>query len=169
MVNYIQLEPEAQAFVEATAKPPFLFDLGPERGRAALDMVQTCPVSNLPVDVEDLTIEGGPNGRVSIRVLRPQNAPATLPVIVYIHGVRWVFGNKHTHDRLIRELAFGAKAALVFPNYSLSPEAKYATAIEESYAVLRWVARCGAEHGMDPERLAVAGDNVGATWRRRLR
>jgi acetyl esterase len=113
------------------------------------------------MDVEDLTIKEGPNGLVPLRILRPRNAPTTLPVIVYLHGVGWVLGNKHTHNRLIRELAFGAGAALGFPNYSLSPEVKYATAIEESYTVLKWVVRCGVGHGVDPERLAVAGDNVG--------
>jgi acetyl esterase len=35
----VQLEPEAQEFVKATANPPFLFDLGPEKGRAAVDDV----------------------------------------------------------------------------------------------------------------------------------
>jgi hypothetical protein len=35
------LEPEAQAFADATATPPFLPDLGPEKGRAAVDDVQS--------------------------------------------------------------------------------------------------------------------------------
>src|SRR5262249_41823068 len=118
----VVLEPEAQAFADATAKPPYLFDLGPEKGRAAVDGVQSGPVDKLPVDIEDLMIEGGPRGPVSIRILRPVNAPATLPVILYNHGAGWVFGNNLTHDRLIRELAVGAQAAVVFPNYSLSPE-----------------------------------------------
>jgi acetyl esterase len=156
-----QLEPEAQAFVEATANPPFLADLGPEKGRVAVDQAQSGPVEKLPIDIEDRTIEGGPGGKVSVRILRPQNAPATLPIIVYIHGAGWVFGNKHTHDRLIRELAVGAEAAVVFPNYSLSPEARYPTAIEECYAVVKWAADRGPDFGMDPERLAVAGDSVG--------
>jgi acetyl esterase len=73
-----------------------------------------------------------------------------------------VFGNAHTHDRLIRELAVGARAAVVFLNYSLSPEARYPTAIEEAYAVVKWVAENGLAHGLDLERLAVAGDSVGA-------
>ena len=66
-----------------------------------------------------------------------KDARGSLPVVIYIHGAGWVFGNSHTHDRLIRELAVGTGAAVVFPNYSLSPEAQYPTAIEESYAVLR--------------------------------
>jgi acetyl esterase/lipase len=158
----IQLESEAQAFVHATAKHPFLFELGPEKGRTAFDEVQSGPVSKLAVDIEELTIEDGPtSSQVSIRILRPQNPTAMLPVILYIHGAGWVFGNQHTHDRLIRELAIGVQAAVVFPNYSLSPEAKYPTAIEQSYAVLRWVAEHGPTRGLDPARIAIAGDSVG--------
>jgi acetyl esterase len=82
-------------------------------------------------------------------------------VIVYLHGAGWVFGNHHTHDRLIRELAVGAQAAVVFPNYSLSPEAKYPTAIQECYAVAAWVAEHGQERGLDGSRIAIAGDGVG--------
>jgi acetyl esterase/lipase len=155
------LEPEAQAFADATAKPPFLADLGPEKGRATVNEVQSAPIDKLPVEIEDLIIEGSPSGKVSIRILRPPNAPASLPVIQYNHGAGWVFGNHLTHDRLIRELAVGGEAAVVFPNYSLSPEAKYPTAIEECYAVLQWIAEKGAERGLDPARLVVAGDSVG--------
>jgi len=141
--------------------PPLLFTLGPERGRIALEEAQLGQVSKLLVDVEDLTVDDGPSGLVSLHILRPLNAPAVLPVIVYIHGAGWVFGSMQTHDRLIRELAVGAQAAVVFPEYRLSPEAKYPTAIEECYSVVKWVAERGREHGMDPERLAVAGDSVG--------
>ncbi len=161
MTTSIQLETEAQAFAEAMAKPPFLFNLGPQKGRIALDEAQSGQVSTLPVDIEDLTIADGPSEQVALRILRPQHSHAPLPVIVYIHGTGWVFGSKQTHDRLIRELAVGAGAAVVFPEYSLCPEARYPTALEECYSVVKWVAERGQEHGMDPQRLAVAGDSVG--------
>jgi len=93
--------------------------------------------------------------------VRPEGATGALPVILYLHGAGWVFGNSHTHDRLIRELAVGAGAAVVFPEYSRSPEARYPVAIEESYAVLSWVSEHGAEHDLDGSRIAVAGDSVG--------
>ena len=57
--------------------------------------------------------------------------------------------------------AFGVGAAVVFPDYSLSPEARYPVAIEESYAVATWVAAHGAEKSLDGSRIAVAGDSVG--------
>lgn len=161
MNSVVHLESEAREFAQATANPPFLFDLGPEKGRAMVDQVQSGPIEKPPVQIEDRSISGGPSGQVSVRILRPQNAPASLPVIVYVHGAGWVFGNAHTHDRLIRELAVGTQAAVVFPNYSLSPEAKYPTAIEECYAALQWAAAEGSKHGLDAKRLAVAGDSVG--------
>jgi len=161
MASKVALEREAEEFAKATAKRPYLFDLGPEKGRQVVDEVQAGRVTRPAVEIEDRTIEGGPGGHVSVRIVRPPRAVTPLPVIVYTHGAGWVFGNAHTHDRLIRELAVGTQAAVVFPNYSLSPEAKYPTAIEEVYAVVRWIAEKGRPEGLDPERVAVAGDSVG--------
>jgi acetyl esterase len=113
------------------------------------------------VDIEDTSVPGGPAGEVSVRIIRPKGTAGTLPVIVYMHGAGWVFGNNVTHDRLIRELAVGAGAGLVFPNYGLSPEVHYPHALEEGYAVLRWIADHGAEKDLDGNRIAIAGDSVG--------
>jgi acetyl esterase/lipase len=55
----------------------------------------------------------------------------------------------------------GAEAAVVFPEYDLSPEARYPVAIEQNWAVAKWVVEQGASKGLDGSRLAVAGDSVG--------
>ncbi|MFF7251129.1 alpha/beta hydrolase [Embleya sp. NPDC008237] len=155
------LEPAAQAFVEATANPPYLFDLGPEAGRKAVDEVQSGDTPKLAIDEEWVEVPGGPTGGVGVRIVRPAGAVGPLPVILYIHGAGWVFGNAHTHDRLVRELAVGTGAAVVFPDYSLSPEARYPVAIEQNFAVARWVVTEGAAKNLDAARMAVAGDSVG--------
>ncbi|MFC9915753.1 alpha/beta hydrolase [Streptomyces sp. NPDC127197] len=155
------LEPAAAAFAEATANPPYLFDLPPAEGRKAVDEVQSGPIEKPAVDEEWITVPGGPTGSVRARIVKPAGAADTLPVILYIHGAGWVFGNAHTHDRLVRELAVGAGAAVVFPEYDLSPEARYPVAIEQNYAVAQWVVQQGASKGLDGSRLAVAGDSVG--------
>jgi acetyl esterase/lipase len=72
-----------------------------------------------------------------------------------------VLGNAATHDRLVRELAVGAEAAVVFVEYDRSPEARYPVAIEQAYATARWISAEGAAHGLDGTRLAIAGDSVG--------
>ncbi len=157
----LQLEPEAKELVTQTANPPFLFDLGPEKGRAFLEELQSGPIAKPDLIVEDLSIDGGPTGHVSVRVMRPLHSRLAQPVILYIHGAGWVFGSAQTHDRLIRELAVRSQAAVVFPNYSLSPEAKYPVAIDECYAVAEWIAEHGQEWNLDPTRVAIAGDSVG--------
>ncbi|NOU77645.1 alpha/beta hydrolase fold domain-containing protein [Paenibacillus sp. LMG 31459] len=158
----IVLEPAAQKFADDNSEPPFLPDLGPEKGRETVNTVQSSEIFKPEADIQDLTVSGGPGGEVKVRIVRPIGSASTsLPVILYIHGAGWVFGNSHTHDRLIRELAVGAEAAVVFPEYSLSPEAKYPTAIEEIYAVLEWIAQEGSTYGLDASKLSVAGDSVG--------
>ncbi len=157
----IPLEPEAQEVVKASAHPPYLFNLGPQKGREAVDKAQAGPISKILVNIEDLVIPTNSSGQVKVRIMRPPHAPGLIRPIVYFHGAGWVFGNVGTHDRLIRELAVGTEAAVVFPTYSLSPEAKYPTAIEECFAVVKWVEDHGLEHGLDPKQIAVAGDSVG--------
>jgi acetyl esterase/lipase len=155
------LEPAAKKFADATSKPPYLADLGPAKGREAVDKVQDEKVPMPNADIEDITVPGGPSGEVKVRIVRPKGAKGKLPVILYIHGAGWVFGDSHTHDRLVRELATRANAAVVFPEYSRAPEAKYPTAIEEAYAVAKWVAEQGDKHNLDGSRMAIAGDSVG--------
>ncbi|MBF6339958.1 alpha/beta hydrolase [Nocardia abscessus] len=157
----ISLEPAAQDFVDATSQPPFLYQLPPEEGRKAVDGVQDSPIFKPEIDEEWITVEGGPTGSVRVRIVKPQGATGTLPVIVYTHGAGWVFGDAHTHDRLVRDLAVGAHAAVVFPEYDRSPDVRYPVANEQSYRVVQWVTAEGAQKGLDSSRIAIAGDSVG--------
>ncbi len=55
------LEPAAQAFADANATLPFLYQLSPEEGREFVDAVQSDPPPVLlDADVSDLTVPGGP-------------------------------------------------------------------------------------------------------------
>ena len=101
-VGPVVLEPAAQEFADATSDPPYLFDLGAVEGRKVVDEVQSGAIEKPDVELEDTTIAGGPSGELSVRVLRPKGATGELPVILYTHGAGWVFGNAHTHDRLVR-------------------------------------------------------------------
>ncbi|MFJ8978131.1 alpha/beta hydrolase [Streptomyces sp. NPDC102282] len=156
------LEPAAQAFADATAQPPYLFQIPVADGRKAVDDVQSDEGVDLPaVDEEWITVDGGTAGDVRARLVRPRGVTGPLPVVLYLHGAGWVFGNAHTHDRLVRELAVATGAAVVFPEYDLSPEARYPVAIEQNYGVARWITREGHLKGLDGGRIAVAGDSVG--------
>jgi acetyl esterase len=158
--NPVVLEPASLAVVEATATPPFLYELSPGEARAALDGLQAAPVDKLSVNDRWITVPADV-GDVRVRIVRPRDAVGTLPVILYMHGGGWVLGNAGTHDRLVRELAVGTGAAVVFVEYDRSPEAQYPVAIEQGYATAQWIVRDGAANQLDPNRIAVAGDSVG--------
>ncbi|MFH8517020.1 alpha/beta hydrolase [Streptomyces gelaticus] len=155
------LETAAAALAEATAHPPYLFELPLAEGRRAVEEMQGCGVAKAVIEEEWITVPGGPTGSVRVRIVKPTRTEGALPVILYLHGAGWVFGGARTHDRLVRELAVGVEAAVVFPEYALSPEARYPVAIEQNYAVAQWVVRQGAAKGMDGTRIAVAGDSAG--------
>lgn len=154
------LEPAAQAFADATAHPPFLYELGPEGARKVLDDVQAAPVDTLDADDRWITVPCD-HGDVEVRIVTPPGARGPMPVVLYIHGGGWVLGNAATHDRLVRELAVGIGAAVAFVEYDRSPEAQYPVAIEQAYATAQWITAHGAGEGLDATRMAVAGDSVG--------
>ncbi|MBJ7498747.1 MAG: alpha/beta hydrolase [Sphingopyxis sp.] len=156
------LEPDTKAFVEGLPDGPAIYTLTPTDARAVLSSVQqSATVPLLAVDSEDCALPVGPAGKTNIRVVRPAGVTGTLPAIIYIHGGGWVLGDKQTHDRLVRELAIGANAVLVFVDYDRSPESQYPNAIEQAYAVARHVAENADAFGADAGRIAVAGDSVG--------
>ena len=157
-----QLDPTAQAFVSSLQGSPPIYTLAPDAARAVLAGAQRSAKVTLPeAAIQDRVLQVGPTGRTPIRVVRPAGVKDTLPVVVYVHGGGWVLGDKDTHDRLVRELAVGANAAVVFVDYDRSPESRYPVAIEQSYTVAKHVAERAAEFGVDARRLAIAGDSVG--------
>ncbi|AVH56719.1 MULTISPECIES: alpha/beta hydrolase [Streptomyces] len=156
------LEPAARELTEATAPHPRIYEVPPEQGREILAGLQSGEGVERPeVDEEWVTVDAGEWGQVRTRIIRPKGATGPLPVVFYIHGAGWVFGDDKTHDRFFRELVVGAGAAGVFPDYDRAPEAKYPTQVEQNYAVGQWIAEHGAEHGLDAGRVAVCGDSVG--------
>jgi acetyl esterase len=158
------LYPAVQDFLSqlADAGGPAITELSPQEAREVLRGLQSSHrVATLPADIEDRVLPVGPSGKVSIRIVRPRGAKGTLPAVMYFHGGGWVLGDKDTHDRLIREIANGATAAVVFVNYTPSPEAQYPVPIEEAYAATEWVAEHGKEIHLDASALAVVGDSVG--------
>lgn len=156
------LEPSAKAFADAAAAGKPIYELPYADARAVLATVQAAKVAaSAATNTQDLVWKIGPTGQVRVRIVRPADAKGALPAVLYYHGGGWVMGDRNTHDHLIRELAVQARAAVVFVEYDNAPEVRYPVNNEQAYAALDHVATHGASLGIDPSRLAVAGDSAG--------
>ena len=129
------LDTDTQAFLDSLSPPsPVPPSVAEMRDRES--QMQAVDVARARVDVEDGAVQSMGH-EISIRVVRPlgwKNGP--LPAALFVHGGGWVVGGKDTHDRLVRDIACAAEVAIVFVDYSRSPEARYPVAIEEVYAAL---------------------------------
>lgn len=106
--------------------------------------------------VEDRAIEG-----VGVRIYWPSEPAEKPPVLLFFHGGGWVVGDLDTYDGTAREHAVSIGAVVVSVDYRLAPEHPYPAAVEDVWAVTRWVAAHADELGADPGRIAVAGDSAG--------
>ena len=158
-----QIESQVKAFLKVlnsgTGKP--IEQLSPKDARAVLTNAQESvkfDYSDIEVSEKTITESGIP---VKLHIVKPAHSKGVLPVFMFFHGGGWVLGDFPTHKRLVRDIVVASGAAAVFVDYTPSPEAHYPVAINQAYAATEWVAKNGAEIGVDGKRLAVVGNSVG--------
>ena len=156
-----RLEPVTQRFIDSLAGAAPTWSKSAAAAHKGLTDLQSRPVAMLPADVQDTTWPVGPTGSTRIRIVRPPGTTEALPLLMYFHGGGWVLGDRITHDRLVRELANGVRATVVFVDYVNSPDAKYPTQNEQAYASMLYAVEHARELKVDASRLAIAGDSVG--------
>ncbi len=157
------IEPETRKFLEKinSLTGPKLIEMPLDKAREVFSSLQEVPVKKAPAKVEDHVFKTDTKGDIKARIFRPENNTEKLPVIFYCHGAGWVFGDNDVYDRLAKDLVAGTGCALVFIDFSRSPEAKYPTALEEFYAAAKYLTEHGNEYNLDTSRMLVAGDSVG--------
>ncbi|MDT0304617.1 alpha/beta hydrolase [Streptomonospora wellingtoniae] len=135
-------------------------DLAAERARERAESL-AAPRLAEPAEIRDLVVPG-PEGAPGIgaRLYRP-TGERDLPLTLYLHGGGFVVGGLETHDNAVRLLAEQARTVVVAADYRLAPEHTYPAAVDDAYAVYRWVLAEAAALGADPGRVAVAGDSAG--------
>jgi acetyl esterase len=132
---------------------------------ARIDYDANCPTlqggREAVTSVEDRRIVG-PSGPIVLRIYRGIGAPSTDgPALIYLHGGGWVIGNLESHDEICRWFANTAKCTVICPEYRLAPEHKFPAGLADCTATLAFVAKSAADLGIDPSRIAVAGDSAG--------
>jgi acetyl esterase len=103
----------------------------------------------------------GPAGLIPVRVYTPIDTEDARPGVVYLHGGGWVFMGIETHDWICRRLAKESGAVVVSVDYRLAPEHPFPAPLDDCYAAVKWVVDHAGDFGVDPARVAVAGDSAG--------
>jgi acetyl esterase len=161
-----KLHPEAQQvcdLIVASGRPPFETLTPDEARKAYLASKPVLQPDPPPVaEVRELAAEG-PAGAIPLRFYRGQGAAQDRPqpTLIYFHGGGWVIGDLESHDQVCRALANALSAIVVAVDYRLAPEHTFPAAVDDAIAATRWIAANAAQLGIDPQRLAVAGDSAG--------
>lgn len=145
------------------ANRPAFHSLSPKQARIAYLMgaeILDLPRAPLP-RVENLQLPGE-QGCLNARLYAP-STEVGLPVLLYFHGGGFTIGSLETHDSLCRQLALRSGAAVISLDYRLAPEHRFPAAVDDCWAVLRWLAASAQTLGLDPARIAVGGDSAGGT------
>jgi acetyl esterase len=137
--------------------------LSPQQGRARIRAGAAAaagPKRSQPT-VGDLAIPG-PAGAIPARFYEPPGMGLEeRPLIVYFHGGGWTIGDLDTCDSVCRFLSLNTPSAVLSVDYRLAPEHPFPAAIEDALAAFCWAAESHARLGIDPNRIAVAGDSAG--------
>ena len=127
--------------------------------RAAADAAMHVGARPAMASTLDRTMAADPP--VPVRIYRPRPGRAA-PAVVFCHGGGFVWGSIDTHDGLCRRLAARSGAVVVSVGYRLSPDHPFPAAERDAREVLRHVRLGAGGLGIDPARIAVAGDSAGA-------
>jgi acetyl esterase len=146
-------------------REPAVESLPLAQARAALLRQTTLAGGRLPVgEVRDLTVPGG-DGPIGARLYTPHGlvGGAMAPLLVFMHGGGFVYGDLASHDATCRLLAERSAVRVLALDYRLAPEHRFPAAVDDCWTAYQWVAEHHDELHADPDRIAVGGDSAGGS------
>lgn len=155
------LNPQVEALLGFFAQmPPIDYaTITPDALREANRPMQMGPPPAV-AQVRDLTLDL-PGRDVAARLYIPEGGQGPLPLVLFYHGGGWVIGSLESHDATARALTVASGAAVLSVDYRLAPETRFPGPLDDCHDALLWAVAHADELGIDPARLAVAGDSAG--------
>lgn len=109
--------------------------------------------------VKDVAYGEGPRHKLDIYV--PDGLSAPAPILIFLHGGSWQFGDKDQYRAL--GWAFASKGIVtVVANYRLYPPHGFPLFVEDGARVFEHVRDHAPEFGGDPNRIFLSGHSAGA-------
>jgi acetyl esterase len=163
------LDPQLRQLLafSATQGLPDLGDLPAPAARAVYSqMIAATDLPDSPalaeVQARDLHVPGAGGHALPLRIYTPAGqAAAPRGLVLYLHGGGFVVGTLDDYDRLVRRLCLATDCVCVSVDYRLAPEHPFPAAVDDAQTALRWAFDEAPALGVDPTRIAVAGDSAG--------
>lgn len=156
-----------QPLMEAAAQldPPTVGDVATRRERA-VPFFQVLAAGRPPVDgvqAHHYSVTAADGTELPLTWYVPDSG---LPgsAALYLHGGGMIYSLAETapaYDAGVRGYVAASGVPMLVVDYRVAPEHPGLTPVEDCYAALCWLAEHAGELGVDPARLAVAGDSAG--------
>lgn len=153
------LEPHSAAFLQSVREaPPLDWSVGKIANsralikRTALDCFRS--KVSCAIETQEHYVTGSA-GIVPIQVKSTDTVRSETPVAMYVHGGGWISGDLETSEPVVDRLVAMSQARIINVGYSLSPEARFPTALEECEAALKWAVKAFGRP------VAVIGESAG--------
>jgi acetyl esterase len=161
----LRLDRETEALLHWASSAPStpLWSLSPEQARDEYRRMLLKTEIEPPVigETSDLAVSG-PDEPMRLRRYVPAKVDGTGgAAILFIHGGGCVIGDIESHDVFCRTLCHDTEATVFSLDYRLAPEHQFPAAVEDSVAAIEWLSHEAAALGLDPTRIAIAGDSAG--------
>lgn len=150
-------EPQVEEFYKKDTIPIEDLDLTALR----IDMAKAGEdITSTPIEEFKKLIRVGKH-MIQVTIYRRKENGSGQRGLLFIHGGGFFGGTVEAKGNQCRYLAEQSDAIVVSPEYRLSPETPYPGAIEDVLGTLDWMTDCSDQLGIDPERIAIAGESAG--------
>jgi acetyl esterase len=131
-------------------------------GRALLRDQSVIVSGEQPVgEARDLTVPGPDGDPLPARLYVPRGTIGPSPLLFFVHGGGWVYGDLESYDGVCRYLTEQAGVRVLAVEYRRAPEHRYPAALDDCFAAYSWVREHAVDLGADPARIAIGGDSAG--------
>jgi len=120
------------------------------------------PPSIPGMTIETVDVVSDDGYPVPVRVYRPDALDEDAPAVYSIHGGGMITGSIAQDENRNIDLAKQLNVLVVAPEYRLAPGNPYPLPLNDCYAGLNWLFNSAGELGVDPTRIAIAGQSAGA-------
>lgn len=153
-------------YVNGLGRPDVVTDIQVPRQKRVVIKVDK---ENTSSYIEDTRATGFAADKITCRFIRKsQETPEAL--MINIHGGGFMIGNRFSHDQSLRKWVCDVpKFAAISIEYSLAPNAKYPTALQECLDVYLFFADPDNREevkellGFTPKSILISGDSAGGT------